>query len=153
MTAEGGERNGSGGPTAAVPVAPDPLSALQDLLAAVPGNESQVLARLGPPDEGAPETALDFLFGRLRATFDDGVAQVREEWGEPHFTGTVEADDFPPWSDALVLAIWWHDETVAYLALRQEDDIDPLTLEAGALTQEELEQLQSWQPAAPPADG
>jgi|GEM_PF-6926579 len=140
---------------------PRPLVVLHRLLAAAPGAEPEVLESLGPADEGvsdaapdaasgdSPHSAVDFFFRRLSARLDEEVARVAEEWGPPGFHGTVEEPTFPMWSDALVLATWWHGDKVAYLAVRQEDDADPVTLEAGAHARDELDQLQSWHPAPP----
>ncbi len=156
-------------PPSAAP-SPEPLSTLRRLLAAAPGAEPEVLESLGPadgdavgngaPDEASgdsPHSAADFFFRRLSARLDEDVALVAGAWGPPGFHGTVEEDGFPMWSDALVLATWWHGEKVAYLAVRQEDDADPVTLEAGAHAREELDQLQAWHPAppepGPPGDG
>jgi len=60
----------------------------------------------------------------------------------------VEEESFPAWSDALLLATWWRDETVTFLAVRHESDDAPITLEAGAYARTELEQLASWGPQA-----
>lgn len=149
-------------PLAANAPAPPTVATLQRLLAAAPGADPEVLESLGPAADDAagedapeadggdsPHSAVDFFFRRLAARLDEDVALVAEEWGPPGFHGTVEEDTFPMWSDALVLATWWHGDKVAYLAVRQEDDADPVTLEAGAHARDELDQLQAWHPAPP----
>jgi hypothetical protein len=128
--------------------AADPAAVLDRLHRAAPGAEPEVLERLGPPDESAPDSALDFLFRRLQARFHDLVAAARESWGEPHFLGSVEEDAFPLWSDALLLATWWRGDTVVYLAIRHEAEGDSVTLEAGAHAREEIEELKGWVPGA-----
>lgn len=124
----------------------DPATVLAELAAAVPGAEPVVLESLGPPDETAPEGALDFLFRRLQNAFRDAVSEVTAEWGPPAFAGSVEEEAFPAWSDALMLAVWLRGGVTAYLALRHEAAGDPLTLEAGALDENEIGELLRWHP-------
>lgn len=124
----------------------DALATLARLRAAAPGAEPVVLESLGPPDESAPDSALDFLFRRLSTRFHEVVAVVREEWGTPQFYGSVEEGAFPAWSDALLLATWWEEDKVAYLAVHHDDEADPLELRAGALDQAEVEERLTWKP-------
>jgi len=127
----------------------DPADVLAELAAAAPGAEPVVLESLGPPagaPDEAPEGALDFLFRRLQNAFRVAVAEVDAEWGPPAFVGSVEEETFPAWSDALLLAVWLRGGVTAYLALRHEAPQDPLTLEAGALTGDEVAELLRWHP-------
>ena len=122
-----------------------PHAALERRLAAAPGGELEVLASRRPGiDDGA---VLDDAFSELSALLDQWVGTLSaDEWGAPAFFGTVEDETFPLWSDALVLAAWWRDDKVAFLALRHEDDADPLTVEAGAYARGELDELEAWRP-------
>lgn len=129
------------------PVPRDPAAALDRLVRNAPGAEPEVWESAGPPEEGAPDDALDFLFRRLRSEMEELVGAVREEWGDPAFQGTVEEPNFPPWSEALVLAYWKRGDAVTYLAVNHEDPGRPVTLEAGALAPQEVAQLQAWNPA------
>jgi len=127
-----------------------PAAVLDRLRHAVPDAEPVVLESLGPPDQDvageAVDSALDFLFRRMEVRFHELVDELRESLGTPHFVGSVEEESFPAWSDALLLATWWHGDTVVYLAVRNESDADPVILQAGAHARDELEQLQSWGP-------
>ena len=131
---------------AAAPVRRDALATLERLRAATPGAEPVVLVSLEPPDDDAPETALDFQFRRLAGLFREDVEEVRRSWGDPHFFGTVEEEAFPGWSEALLLATWWHDEVVAFLAVHHDDDSLPLELRAGAWARAEIEERLMWKP-------
>jgi hypothetical protein len=127
----------------------DPADVLADLAAAVPGVEPVVLESLGPPADApgeVTESALDFLFRRLQNSFRVAVSEVDAEWGPPAFVGSVEEESFPAWSDALLLAVWLRGGVTTYLALRHEAPQDPLTLEAGALTEDEVAELLRWHP-------
>lgn len=121
-------------------MADDPVAVLVDLLDRVPAVEPVVLESLGPPEgDGDEDDVLDFLFRRLEAIYRDAVDEVTARWGVPSFDGTVAEDDFPPWADALVAAVWRRGEAVAFLALRHAEEDGPLTLEAVALTKDEVE--------------
>jgi hypothetical protein len=120
-------------------MADDPVAVLVDLLDRVPGVEPVVLECLGPPEGDDGDEVLDFQFRRLEAIYRDAVDEVTARWGVPVFDGTVADGDFPPWADALVAAVWRRGDAVAFLALRHTEEDGPLTLEAVALTKDEVD--------------
>jgi hypothetical protein len=117
------------------------IEVLDDLLAAVPGAEGVWLERWDPPPDGASAAALEAGFEQLRAALDEAVDDVAATWGAPSYRGSAEQGDFPAWSEALLLATWDHGEAVAFLALRHDDDSQPMLLEAGALSRDEIATL------------
>ena len=66
---------------------------------------------------------------------------VTKAWGTPTFEGAVDHDDFPAWSEALMLAYWQRDEALAFISLRHDDDHEPMFLEVGVLTDDEVATL------------
>jgi hypothetical protein len=121
---------------------PDLVSHLTELLEAAPGADA---FHLRLEDEFASglltEAQVDALFAELKADFDRAVEEVAGAWGPPTYEGTVDRDDFPAWSEALVLAFWQRGDAVAYVALRHDDDHQPMFLEIGALSDDEIATL------------
>ena len=117
-------------------------SILQQLLDAGPGADAYHLRLVDDftrRDVGPKET--DELFASFLADFEDALATVQREWGEPSYRGAVDSDDFPSWSEALVLAYWQRDGALAFISLRHDDDHQPMFLEVGALTDDEASTL------------
>ncbi len=83
----------------------------------------------------------DELFSSFLADFENAVDSVKREWGDPTYRGAVDRDDFPAWSEALMLAYWRRSESLAFISLRHDDDHQPMFLEVGALTDDEVSTL------------
>ncbi|MDH3403005.1 MAG: hypothetical protein OEP45_05260 [Acidobacteriota bacterium] len=120
----------------------DLTSVLERLLAASPGADAFHLRLVDDFSHRAvgPEET-DAIFASFLADFEDAVARVGADWGAPTFRGGVDRDDFPPWSEALVLAYWQRGDAVAFLSLRHDDEGEPMFLEVGALTDDEAATL------------
>ena len=84
---------------------------------------------------------VDEIFDGLVVDFEHAVATLTEAWGDPAYQGAVDRDDFPAWSEALMLAYWQHAAVVAFVSLRHDDDNEPMFLEIGALTDDEIATL------------
>ena len=117
-------------------------SILERLLEDSPGADAyhlRLVDEFVERDVSAEET--DELFASFLADFEDAVGGVQREWGDPSYRGTVDRDDFPAWSEALVLAYWRRGEALAFISLRHDDDHQPMFLEVGALTDDEVSTL------------
>ncbi len=117
------------------------VAALETLLAEVPGADAVYLERWDPPAEAPGPARLEERFTELAGAFEAAVAEIVEEWGEPQYHGSAEQENFPGWSEALLLASWLHDGHTAFVALRQDDDTQPMFIELGALSDEEIATL------------
>jgi len=120
----------------------DLVAVLEELIEAAPGAnayhlrlENAFAERDVAPDE------VDAFFASFLTDFDAVVATLSRAWGSPAYEGAVDDDDFPVWSEALVLAYWQHDTAVAFVSLRHDDDNEPMFLEVGALTDDEIATL------------
>ncbi len=122
-------------------MAPRLSRVLAELLAEVPGADAICLERWDPPAGGGGEQ-VDSHFADLRGAFEAAVAEVASDWGRPSCRGSVEEAAFPGWSEALLLATWVRDGNTAFVALRQDDPEEPMFIELGALTHEEIETLE-----------
>jgi hypothetical protein len=121
---------------------PDLVTHLGSLVEAAPGADAFHL-RLVDDFAGGELTAeqVDEIFTGLEADFDQAVDQVAAAWGAPVYRGAVDRDDFPAWSEALLLAVWRRGGTLAYVSLRHDDEHQPMFLEIGALTDDEVATL------------
>ncbi|MGH9465374.1 MAG: hypothetical protein ACRD0X_06970 [Thermoanaerobaculia bacterium] len=117
------------------------VAALETLLAEVPGADAMWLERWDPPAEALAPEQLEAHFAELAQVFEAVVAEIAGDWGEPHYRGSAEQEDFPGWSAALLLASWLRDGHTAFVALRQDDDTEPMFIELGAATAEEIATL------------
>ncbi len=118
------------------------VEALETLLEAVPGADAAHLRIDDRFESGELEDSeVDAVFDDFVADHRQAVEDLTRAWGDPEFDGAVDADDFPEWSEALVLAVWRRGEALAYLALRHDDDHSPMFLEIGALSSDEVETL------------
>ncbi len=120
----------------------DWIDALQELVERAPGADAFHL-RLEDAftTDTVPDDRLEAIFAEFLEEFDGAADDLHRQWGEPEYRGTVEDPDFPAWSEALVLATWRRGEGIAYLALRHDDDHEPMFLEVGALTDDEITTL------------
>ena len=114
------------------------VTALETLLADVPGADALWLERWDPPAEPAATEQLDARFAELARAFEAVVTDIAGDWGKPDYFGSAEQEDFPGWSEALLLASWLRDGHTAFVALRQDDDTQPMFIELGAVTAEEI---------------
>lgn len=120
----------------------DLVDHLSELLDAAPGADAFHLRLVDAFADGdLPAEQVDAVFADLAADFEEGVRLVSEAWGAPTYRGSVDRDDFPVWSEALLLAYWQRSEALAYLSLRHDDDHQPMFLEIGALTDDEVATL------------
>lgn len=120
----------------------DLVKVLEELLAAAPGADAfhlRIQDDLATRDLSTEE--LDELFADFEGDFESAVATLGEGWGAPTYKGSIDRDDFPAWSVALLLAYWQHDGALAYISLRHDDDHEPMFLEVGALTEDEVATL------------
>jgi hypothetical protein len=121
---------------------PDLVTHLGSLVEAAPGADAFHLRLVDEfADGGLTAEEVDAVFAELAADFADCVRQVSAAWGAPTYQGSVDGDDFPVWSEALLLAYWHRGEALAYLSLRHDDEHQPMFLEIGALTDDEVATL------------
>ena len=120
----------------------DWIETLHELVDRAPGADAFHLRLEDAFATGAvSDQRLEQIFDDFREEFDDAVDEIARDWGAPTWRGTVEDSDFPSWSEALLLATWRRNGTIAYLALRHDDDHEPMFLEVGALTDDEIATL------------
>jgi hypothetical protein len=118
------------------------VAVFQQLTDAAPGADAYHLRKVDDfveRDLGPEE--IDELFAGFERDFGEAVEIVTEAWGPPTYIGSVDNDDFPAWSEALTLACWQRDQVQAFISLRHDDDHEPMFLEIGALTDEEISTL------------
>jgi hypothetical protein len=120
----------------------DLVAYLDELLAAAPGADAFHVRLVDAFAEGLLTTEqVDDIFADLEADFEECVRQVAAAWGAPTYQGSVDRDDFPAWSEALLLATWQRGHALAYVSLRHDDEHQPMFLEIGALTDDEVATL------------
>lgn len=120
----------------------DLVKALKQLVADAPGADAyhlRIQDDFEQREVGADE--LDALFADFQHDYEEAVNQVRKAWGPPTYEGAVDSDDFPAWSEALVLTYWQREEALAFISLRHDDDHEPMFIEVGALTDDEVATL------------
>jgi hypothetical protein len=120
----------------------DLVTVLEGLIDAAPGADAYHLRledAFVESDLAAEE--VDEIFDGLVVDFEHAVATLTEAWGDPAYQGAVDRDDFPAWSEALMLAYWQDAAVVAFVSLRHDDDNEPMFLEIGALTDDEIATL------------
>lgn len=120
----------------------DLVRALEALIEQAPGADAFHLRLVDEFSEGrsSPQRTEE-IFAGMRRDYEAAIAELSRAWGEPAYQGSVDRDDFPAWSEALLLSYWRRDGAVAYLALRHDDDHEPMFLEVGALTDDEVTTL------------
>ena len=120
----------------------DLVTALDKLVADAPGADAfHLRIRDDFADRPVDGDELDAIFADFKLDFDDAVAQVAKAWGAPTYEGAVDRDDFPEWSEALLLTYWQRDEVLAFISLRHDDDHEPMFIEVGVLTGDEVATL------------
>lgn len=118
------------------------VAVLQELIDAAPGADAYHLRLADDCVERELGTEeVDKLFADFQRDFEQAVALVTEAWGAPAYSGAVDSDGFPSWSEALMLAYWQHDRILAFISLRHDDYHEPMFLEIGALTNDEVATL------------
>jgi hypothetical protein len=122
-------------------VASQLVAALESLLAEVPGADALCLERWDPPSERTTPQELEAHFAELARAFEAVVAEIARDWGAPAYVGSAEQEGFPGWSEALMLATWRRDGNTAFVALRQDDDDEPMFIELGAVSADEIATL------------
>ncbi len=119
------------------------MDVMTELVTSAPGADALHLRLVDDFREGELSAAeVDALFEEFTTEFEAAGEIIRKAWGDPSWEGSVEEDDFPDWSEALLLTCWRRGEVVAYLALRHDDDHAPMFLEVGALTDDEVSTLE-----------
>jgi len=120
----------------------DLVQVFEELVESTPGADAFHL-RLDDDfaDHDVSDEELDERFEDFKKDMLAAVRVVTEAWGSPTFEGEADNDDFPQWSEALVLAYWQQRGDVAYIALRHDDDHSPMFIEVGALTEDEISTL------------
>jgi len=120
----------------------DLVGVLDQLLTEAPGADAfHLRIRDDFADGAASDQELEEAFVEFQREFEEAVATIGSAWGAPTFQGAVDHDDFPAWSEALVLAYWRRQDALAFVSLRHDDDHEPMFLEVGALTDDEVETL------------
>jgi len=115
---------------------------LEELIAAAPGADAfHIRIDENPSARGLDGEELEMLFEVFSRDFEDTVATLAEAWGAPTYKGSIDEDEFPGWSVALLLAYWQRDGALAYVSLRHDDDHEPMFIEVGALTDDEVSTL------------
>ena len=121
---------------------PDLVQVLEELLAEAPGADAfHLKIRDDLADPPLSDEELDAVFADFERDFQKAVAVLDKAWGPATFAGAVDSENFPAWSEALVLAYWQRDGALAFVALRHDDDHEPMFLEVGALTDDEVATL------------
>ncbi len=121
---------------------PDLPQILQQLIDAAPGADAYHLRLVDDfAQREVTEEETEALFSELERELEASIAEVSAAWGPPTYGGAVDGDDFPVWSEALVLAYWQRQQCLAFIALRHDDQHEPMFLEVGALTDEEIATL------------
>lgn len=118
------------------------VKALEQLVADAPGADAYHL-RIQDDFEQREvnRDELDAVFADFQRDYEAAVNEVSEAWGTPTYAGAVDRDDFPAWSEALVLTCWQRDGVLAFISLRHDDDHEPMFIEVGALTDDEVATL------------
>ena len=107
------------------------------------GDENQIES---PIEEGfdtrqISDEELDALFADFQRDYVEASEELTKAWGPPAYQGAVDQDDFPDWSEALMITYWQRGEVLAFISLRHDDDHEPMFLEIGALTDDEVATL------------
>jgi hypothetical protein len=79
----------------------------------------------------ADYSELDETEAHYRETFDNLVMDLTSSIGRPRYVGDKQRPDFPPWSEALHLAVWDIDGKGAYIAVHHHQQDDPFELRIG----------------------
>jgi len=120
----------------------DLVQVLEQLIDDAPGADAfHLRLRDDFADRAIEADELDEIFADFQRDYEASVLQISKLWGAPTFDGTVDRNDFPAWSEALVLAFWQRDGALAFVSLRHDDDHEPMFLEVGALTDDEVATL------------
>jgi len=111
--------------------AEDVYMALMDLLD--DGRRQEVVVMASTPFSTFADYAdLDKVRAEYRELFDEAVREVTLSYGQPRFLGERPRPDFPPWSEALQLAVWaGEDELACYVAVHHLRRDDPVELRIG----------------------
>ncbi len=118
------------------------VTALEKLVADTPGADAfhvRIQDDFAQRQVGGEE--LDAIFADFQRDFEDAVTRISKAWGTPTYEGAVDRDDFPAWSEALILTCWQRGDVLAFISLRHDDDHEPMFIEVGALTDDEVATL------------
>jgi len=121
---------------------PDLPQILQQLIDDAPGADAfhlRLIDDFAQREVTATET--EAFFDELQQALATSVAEIAAAWGPPAYSGAVDSGDFPAWSEALVLAYWQRQDCLAFIALRHDDEHEPMFLEVAALTEDEVATL------------
>ena len=110
----------------------DLYMALMDLLDG--GRRKEVVWKASAPFATVADIAdLDEVRAEYGQLFEEAVGEVTLAYGQPRFLGDRSRSDFPPWSEAVRLAVWAgeEDEMACYVAVSQGRREDPVELRIG----------------------